>query len=73
VELGLVSSGEVGEKRGGPRAAVTAVLGEIFIHGEGARLGDAYEHSARDAVSEIRVIFDAFERFGFGTFVLADE
>ena len=73
VELGLVVSAEVCEEVGGPGTAVATVFGQSGIHDKAAGVRDAHKHSARDAILQIGVVFDAFEGVLLGACVLADE
>ncbi len=73
VELGLVGARKVRKKRRGPGTAIATVLRKFAIDGESRGLGNRHEYSAGDAVREIGIVFDAFQRVSLGAFILADE
>src|SRR6185369_16147568 len=73
VELGVMCARQVLEKYGGPGAAITAILRQVVVHGEGWGFGDGDEETAGDAVGEIGVVFDTFQEISLGALVLADQ
>lgn len=67
----IMGAREVGEKAGGPRAAVTAILRQVGVDGESVGDGNRNEHSPRNAVVEILVIQDTFKALSFSSLILA--
>ena len=73
VEAGVVGAGQVGEKLGGPGAAVAAVYGEAVVDLQGCagRGGTTRLWRRRSRMSSSSL--DAVEAFAVGDFVLMEE
>src|SRR5260370_27691976 len=73
MELGLVGAREIGEEVGSPGTAIAAVLRQSRIHSKGARLGNAHERSASDAILQVSIVFNALQGVFFSARVLTDQ